>query len=344
MNAPRPDADEPARFDEALRWALESTHDPALASADWLAMDIDPTRTSAFALLTDPSVPLTKLRQAKDAYKTMRIVGETSSDRRLGARLYGTAIAAAIVRHGKRITRQSDAALRRSFHGLLDDADMPEAVRALAGQALCQLDAGGPGVDATESKSTQSRNDVPRDASNSEAAPTSDAATPHTEIERTYVLSGVPDLPQHAERLIIEQGYLPAGMAAGPLSEGRLRRATGPGGRVVLTHTIKTGTGLERTEIEQTIDRADFDRVWPSTWGRRIVKTRYRVLDRESHPPVTWEIDVFEDRALVLAEVELPTAETVVLPPDWLADHIVRDVTEEVEYRNYVLATGEKPR
>ncbi len=123
----------------ALRWAIDNCCDPAVAAADWLATDIDESVTSAEALLTCPSISLIKLRQAKSAFKTMRIVGETSADRRLGARLYAAAIAGALVWHGKRISRQSDQALERAFIGLLDDTSMPRSLRDLAGKALCVM-------------------------------------------------------------------------------------------------------------------------------------------------------------------------------------------------------------
>ena len=135
----QPDPMKP-RLDDALRWALDQSSDPAMASADWLAMDIDELHVSATSLLTDPGVTLLQLRKAKSAYKTMRIVGETSSDRRLGARLYAASIAAGLVWHGKRISRQSDEATRRAFTGLLDDESMSQALRTLAGKALCVLE------------------------------------------------------------------------------------------------------------------------------------------------------------------------------------------------------------
>ena len=127
---------------EAFRSALETSVDPSQAAADWLARDIDPTRPSAVALLTDPNVPLEHLKKAKSVYKTMRILGETSADRRLAARLYAAAIAAALVRHGRRVSRQSDGALRRGLKSLLNDADMPDRLRDLAGMALCELSNG----------------------------------------------------------------------------------------------------------------------------------------------------------------------------------------------------------
>ena len=56
-----------------------------------------------------------------------------------------------------------------------------------------------------------------------------------------------------------------------------------------------------------------------------------------------WEIDEFLDRELVLAEVELPTPATRPALPHWLADYVVREVTEDNRYTNYELAkSGER--
>jgi CYTH domain-containing protein len=49
---------------------------------------------------------------------------------------------------------------------------------------------------------------------------------------------------------------------------------------------------------------------------------------------LTWEIDEFTDRKLVLAEVELPTRDAAVEIPEWLQPHLVREVTEDEEYEN----------
>jgi hypothetical protein len=122
---------------QALRWALDAMHNPSMAAADWLARDIDPGSSSAVAMLSSPTTTLEQVRQAKMAFKTMRIVGEKSADRRVGARMYAAAIAAGIVHHGKRISTQSDAALRRGFTALLNDQKMPRELRDLAGKALC---------------------------------------------------------------------------------------------------------------------------------------------------------------------------------------------------------------
>jgi hypothetical protein len=124
---------------DALRWALDASSDPSMASADWLAMDIDHDRPSAVRLLTDPHVSLEDLERAKHAYKTMRVVGETTADRRLGARLYAASIAAALAFHGTRISGQSDAALRRAFTALAEDPTMQQPLRDVAARAIESL-------------------------------------------------------------------------------------------------------------------------------------------------------------------------------------------------------------
>jgi hypothetical protein len=126
----------------AIDWAAALGRDEGMASVNWLAADIDPRRGTAEALLADPDVPLESLVAAKSAYKTLRVVGESAPERRLGARWYAAAIAAAIVHHGHRISSQSDAALDRAFAALVDDETMPPRVRELVVRALFRLRSG----------------------------------------------------------------------------------------------------------------------------------------------------------------------------------------------------------
>ena len=176
---------------------------------------------------------------------------------------------------------------------------------------------------------------------------------PPLEIERVYLLRGLPEIPRGAEIWRIEQGYLPRKIEEsefgggqrparsdegesddGDISEGRIRRVIFPDGRVSHVHTLKRGTGLVRQEIEQPITQAQFQRLWPRTQGAQLRKTRHRVA--VDH--LVWEIDQFEDFDLVLAEVELPAADAQVTPPPWLRPLIEREVTEEPEYRNSAIA------
>jgi hypothetical protein len=76
------------QLSDALRWALDAMHYPAMTSADWLARDIDPEQPTAAAFLTNPDLTLGQIKQAKSVFKTLRIVGETSAERRIGARMY----------------------------------------------------------------------------------------------------------------------------------------------------------------------------------------------------------------------------------------------------------------
>ncbi|HET6550971.1 MAG TPA: CYTH domain-containing protein [Solirubrobacter sp.] len=147
------------------------------------------------------------------------------------------------------------------------------------------------------------------------------------EVERKFVLAALPDGLERWPARRIEQGYLaidPAG------SEVRVRRRDAE-----TLMTIKAGLGLVRAEEEFAIDAARFERLWPLTEGRRVVKTRYLVaLDGG----LTAEVDVYEERlaGLLTAEVEFPddAAALAFRAPPWLG----RDVTGDARYANRTLA------
>jgi len=148
------------------------------------------------------------------------------------------------------------------------------------------------------------------------------------EVERKYLLSGLPPAATGAPSVEIEQGYLP-----GERLIERLRRIRGEDG-VELVRTVKEGTGLVRVEIEESVAPEAFEVLWPLTAGRRLRKRRHRVAGGD----LTWEIDQFLDRDLVLAEVELPAAEVEVAIPAWLAPWVQREVTDDPAYGNFELS------
>jgi adenylate cyclase len=167
------------------------------------------------------------------------------------------------------------------------------------------------------------------------------------EIERVYLLRALPTPLPHGEVWRIDQGYLPLqsqvidGNSHGsgtPIPshqlEGRLRRITHSDGSVEHIHTIKSGVGLVRQETERSIDAETFAHEWPRTVGRRLEKVRTRITIGDR----LWEIDQFTHIPLVLAECELPSIDTPLDIPDWLAPFIVREVTEEPAFRNAELA------
>lgn len=150
----------------------------------------------------------------------------------------------------------------------------------------------------------------------------------HFEIERKYLLSGVPEAIEGAPSVEIVQGWIP-----GQALLERLRRMRGAGGERFF-RAVKLGKGIRRVEIEEETPPEIFRKLWPLTVGRRVTKRRYAV----EHEGLTWEIDVFTDRELVLAEVELRSEDIVPVPPEWLAPVVVREVTGEAQYVNANLA------
>jgi CHAD domain-containing protein/CYTH domain-containing protein len=153
-------------------------------------------------------------------------------------------------------------------------------------------------------------------------------ASAAVEIERKFLLSAMPAQLGRMPAAVIEQGYLP-----GEQIQERIRRSSGPSG-TTCWRTVKLGAGLVRQEFEEEMPESMFETLWPLTEGRRVAKRRYRVTDGD----LTWEVDDFTDRTLVLAEVELPSSDTEVAVPDWLVPFVVREVTDEPEYVNINLA------
>ncbi len=148
------------------------------------------------------------------------------------------------------------------------------------------------------------------------------------EIERKFLLSALPPQADTAPAQEIEQGWLP-----GERLRERLRRVWDAGGERFF-RTIKFGAGVQRVEIEEETTADLFAALWPHTDGCRVRKRRHRIADGS----LTWEIDVFAERDLVLAEVELPYPETAVEPPAWLEPFVVREVTGDPAYVNLNLA------
>jgi CYTH domain-containing protein len=148
------------------------------------------------------------------------------------------------------------------------------------------------------------------------------------EIERKFLLSGLPDAAREAPSEHIEQGWLP-----GETIRERLRRVTDDAGERFY-RTVKLGTGLVRAECDEAIPREMFEPLWPLTAGSRVAKRRYKLREGE----LVWEIDVFEDRELVTAEVELASPDAQPALPAWLAPCVVREVTGDPAYSNVNLA------
>lgn len=148
------------------------------------------------------------------------------------------------------------------------------------------------------------------------------------EIERKYLLRALPAAVRDARHVEVDQGYLP-----GEKIRERLRHYRGDG-EERWVRSLKAGRGVARIEVEEEVTRELFDAMWPLTAGRRVRKRRHYVPEGS----LTWEIDEFLDRELVLAELELPSESHEVRLPDWLEPYVVREVTDDPAYLNSTLA------
>ncbi len=151
------------------------------------------------------------------------------------------------------------------------------------------------------------------------------------EIERKFLLSGLPPTIRFARREPIRQGYV----ALDGDTEVRVRLTPG---RAVLT--IKAGRGAIRSEEEVVLDERQGEALWELTEGRRVQKTRRRVRIDDA----VAEVDEYGGAldGLVVAEVEFADEETArsFQPPSWF----VREVTDDRRYSNRSLASDGIPQ
>jgi len=125
---------------DSLRWAIAIGAEPDRSTADWLAIELVPGAENAVAAICD-SIPdadadLERLRLLKRGFKTLRLGGEDSTDRRLAARYYAATLAAGVVRHGVWISRQRTDRIIEAVQGLADDEAIDDRLRAVASTAL----------------------------------------------------------------------------------------------------------------------------------------------------------------------------------------------------------------
>ena len=154
------------------------------------------------------------------------------------------------------------------------------------------------------------------------------SSAPPMEFERKWLLSALPPRVRSLTPMLLRQGYLP-----GDTLVERIR-CVSHAGTVQWIRTVKVGRGISRIEIEEAASATVGTALFALTDGKRVEKRRYTVDDGD----LSWEIDEFTDRELVLAECELPDAAAVVTPPVWLAPYIVREVTDETSFTNWKLA------
>ena len=145
-----------------------------------------------------------------------------------------------------------------------------------------------------------------------------------TEIERKFLLTNEDWRAAADGGRRFRQGYL----VGSPAASVRVR-IEGDEARL----NIKSATlGIHRQEYEYAIPMADAEEMLATLCEKPLVeKTRYLV----AHGSHTWEIDVFEgdNAGLVVAEVELASADEAVQLPPWAG----REVSHLKRYYNVCL-------
>jgi len=130
---------------------------------------------------------------------------------------------------------------------------------------------------------------------------------------------------------LIHQGYLPIqvglelvdilGIDCGfTYLEARLRKIDGN-----YYFTVKGEGDLARFESEKEIESKLFEQYWPKTKGNRVNKIRLIIPYHKYEA----EIDVYTDRDLIVAEIEVPTIEN--------AENLIslgKDITSDRRYKN----------
>ena len=135
------------------------------------------------------------------------------------------------------------------------------------------------------------------------------------EIERKFLLSG-DGWRQLGEPVLLRQGYL----CSDPERTVRVR-IEGETGAL----TIKSkGSGVRRGEWEYPIPLPEAQELLDTLCERPLVE-KYR--RRIEHAGFTWEVDEFlgENAGLVVAEIELPSEDTVFDRPDWIGQEVSGD-------------------
>ncbi|MDE6854675.1 MAG: CYTH domain-containing protein [Muribaculaceae bacterium] len=146
-----------------------------------------------------------------------------------------------------------------------------------------------------------------------------------TEIERKFLVRDMSFMSLATSATELAQGYLSTDADA----TVRVRTC---GDRAWLTVKSRNH-GATRDEWEYPVPVEDALQMLERCCAdRKIVKTRYIV---DAGDGLCWEIDVFHGRheGLIVAEIELPAADTAFSRPDFIG----REVTGDPAYYNSVL-------
>lgn len=137
------------------------------------------------------------------------------------------------------------------------------------------------------------------------------------EIERKFLVCG--DFRKEAFKSChVVQGYLRD-------SHGPFRVRIMDGTAYLTRKGARDASGTTRVEVENEIPVSDAEFYLGLCKGRTIEKTRHLV--RSSDGEHVWEIDEFHgpNEGLVVAEIELGSADEPFPRPEWLGEEVTRD-------------------
>jgi adenylate cyclase len=153
------------------------------------------------------------------------------------------------------------------------------------------------------------------------------------EIERKFLVSNIDHcLHNHIRSISIVQCYL----SFDPARTIRVRKMDNKAFITIKGEPNQTGD--TRFEWDKEITQKDSIQLFNLSLGQIIEKTRY-VVPHKSH---LFEVDVFSGKfqGLVVAEVELSSADEKLDLPKWIGDEVTGD---QRYYNSYLAKKGLKP-
>ena len=144
------------------------------------------------------------------------------------------------------------------------------------------------------------------------------------EIERKFLVTGDAWRSLAGKSIRMRQGYLSEGYTRSIRVRTENERA--------FINIKSSDDGIHRLEYEYEIPLSDAEEILDRVALRPLIeKTRHLV----HHAGFEWEIDVFEgdNAGLLVAEVELPSADTPVALPEWVGE----EVSDDLRYYNVSL-------
>lgn len=150
------------------------------------------------------------------------------------------------------------------------------------------------------------------------------------EIERKWLIN-VNDIPYNLEEGI-EQKIVQTYINFSP--EIRVRNINNGEKYILTVKSNMSVDGLTRDEKEYYISKEEYDNLLKKQEGNTITKTRYQIYDKGN----IVEIDIFKNelQGLAYMEIEFETEEKARAfeTPSW----VIKDVTDDIRYKNGYLA------